>query len=272
MTIKKMQVKDSEVRLLITQNQNDYISLTDIAKYRNSSESAAIISNWMRNRETVEFLGLWEKLSNPGFKLLEFDRFKMEAGTNYFVLSPQRWIETTGAIGIISKSGRYGGTFAHSDIAFEFASWISPEFKLYLIKEVQRFKDIENSQLGWNLRRDIAKINYRIHTDAIQEKLIPQLINASQASTVYASEADLLNVALFGQTAAQWRARHPNDKGNMRDSANVTQLVCLANLENLNAVLILDDLPQSERLKRLNAVAIHQMTLLTGHPTMKKLK
>jgi hypothetical protein len=226
----------------------------------------------MRSRDTIEFLGLWEKLSNPNFKPIEFERLKNEAGSNYFVLSPQRWIETTGAIGIISKSGRYGGTFAHSDIAFEFASWISPEFKLYLLKEVQRLKEEENRRFGWNLRRDIAKLNYRIHTDAIKERLIPLEVSASQASAVYASEADLLNVALFGQTAAQWRNAHPGDKGNMRDSANVTQLVCLANLENLNAVFIQGGLPESERLKRLNALAIHQMTLLTDHPTMKKLK
>lgn len=271
MAVKKLQVKDLEVRLMGL-DQADYISLTDIAKYRSSSDAFIIINNWMRSRDTIEFLGLWEKLSNPDFKPIEFDRFKSEAGSNYFVLSPQRWIEATGAIGIISKSGRYGGTFAHSDIAFEFASWISPEFKLYLIKEVQRLKEIENQQLGWNLRRDIAKINYKIHTDAIKERLVPQVVNTSQANAVYASEADLLNVALFGQTAAQWRTKHPSDKGNMRDSANVTQLVCLANLENLNAVFIREGLSQAERLKRLNAVAIHQMTLLTDNPTMKKLK
>ena len=196
---------------VLNRNSQDYLSLTDIARYRNPQEPFAIINNWMRSRSTIEFLGLWEKLCNPDFKPLEFERFKNEAGTNYFVLSPQRWIESTQAIGITSKSGRYGGTYAHRDIAFEFASWISSEFKLYLIVEFQRLKDDENDrlQLGWNLQRTLAKINYRIHTDAIKETLIPPTITKAQASLVYANEADLLNVALFGQTAKQWRDAHP---------------------------------------------------------------
>ena len=230
-------------------DKQDYISLTDIARYRNSQEPFAVINNWMRSRSTIEFLGLWEKLCNPDFKPLEFERFRNEAGSNYFVLSPQRWIEDTQAIGITSKPGRYGGTFAHRDIAFEFASWISSEFKLYLIVEFQRLKDDENDRLklDWNLQRTLSKINYRIHTDAIKETLIPAFITKTQASAVYASEADLLNVALFGQTAKQWRDTQPDAEGNIRDHAPLEQLVVLTNLESLNSVLIRQGLPQSER-------------------------
>lgn len=254
-------------------HNKDYISLTDIARYRNAQDPFAIINNWMRTRSTIEFLGLWEKLSNPDFKPLEFERFRNEAGTNYFVLSPQRWIECTQAIGITSKSGRYGGTFAHSDIAFEFASWISSEFKLYLIKEFQRLKDDENDRLKleWNLQRTLAKINYRIHTDAIKETLIPPTITKSQASTIYACEADLLNVALFGQTAKQWRDTHPDAKGNIRDHAPLEQLVVLTNLESLNSVLIRQGIAQPERLAMLNGIAITQMRTLLATSSVKRL-
>ncbi len=214
-------------------------------------------------------LGLWERLHNPDFKLVEFDQFKNEAGFNHFVLSPKQWIESTGAIGLISKAGRYGGTYAHKDIAFEFASWVSVEFKLYLIKEFQRLKEDERKTLGWDIRRNLAKINYRIHTDAIQRHLIPPMLDKKQTSLVYVSEADVLNLALFGMTAAQWRDANPDNKGNMRDEADVTQLVCLSNLENLNALFIAEGASQQERLERLNQIAIHQMTLLAGDKRMR---
>jgi hypothetical protein len=251
---------------VLNQNDQDYISLTDIARYRNSQEPFAIINNWMRGRSTVEFLGLWEKLSNPGFKPLEFERFRNEAGSNYFVLSPQRWIEATQAIGITSKSGRYGGTYAHRDIAFEFASWISSEFKLYLIKEFQRLKDDENRRLSlaWNLNRTLSKLNYRIHTDAVKARLIPPEVTPAQAAITYATEADLLNVALFGQTAKQWRDANPKLEGNMREYASIEQLLVLANMEGMNAEFIHMTLPQNDRLKRLNAIAIRQMQVLTA--------
>ncbi len=254
---------------VVAQSASDYISLTDIARYRNSQEPFAIINNWMRNRSTIEFIGLWEKLCNPLFKPLEFERFKNEAGSNYFVLSPQRWIESTQAIGIISKSGRYGGTFAHRDIAFEFASWISSEFKLYLIVEFQRLKEDENRRLSlaWNLNRTLSKLNYRIHTDAIQTHLIPPEVTPAQAAATYASEADLLNVALFGLTARQWRDANSNLKGNMREYASVEQLLVLANIEAMNAELIHMGIPQSDRLKRLNQIAIRQMEILTASST-----
>jgi hypothetical protein len=259
---------------VVTHGSSDFISLTDIARYRNSQEPFAIINNWMRSRSTIEFLGLWEKLCNPDFKPLEFERFRSEAGSNYFVLSPQRWIESTQAIGITSKSGRYGGTFAHRDIAFEFASWISSEFKLYLIVEFQRLKDEENDRLklGWNLQRTLAKINYRIHTDAIKETLIPATVTKAQASLTYASEADLLNVALFGQTAKQWRDANPEAEGNLRDYAPLEQLVVLTNLESLNAVLIRQGLPAPERLLKLNGIAITQMRTLLTDTNIKRLK
>jgi len=254
---------------IVSQKDEDYISLTDIAKYRNKQEPFAIINNWMRSRSTIEFLGLWEKLSNPDFKPLEFERFRSEAGNNYFVLSPQRWIESTNAIGFISKSGRYGGTYAHKDIAFEFASWISSEFKLYLIKEFQRLKDDENHRLSlaWNLNRTISRLNYRIHTDAIKAHLIPSLVTPEQAAITYANEADLLNVALFGQTARQWRDANPKLDGNMRDYASIEQLLVLANIEGMNAEFIHMGLIQGDRLKRLNEIAIRQMKTLTASNT-----
>ena len=258
---------------VLNQNDQDYISLTDIARYRNSREPFAIINNWMRGRSTVEFLGLWEKLSNPGFKPLEFERFRNEAGSNYFVLSPQRWSEATQAIGITSKSGRYGGTYAHRDIAFEFASWISSEFKLYLIKEFQRLKDDENRRLSlaWNLNRTLSKLNYRIHTDAVKAHLIPLEVTAAQAAITYANEADLLNVALFGQTAKQWRDANPKLEGNLRDHASIEQLLVLANIEGMNAEFIHLALPPGERLKRLNQIAIRQMQTLTAASTLALL-
>ena len=258
---------------VISHEEADFISLTDIARYRNSQEPSAIINNWMRSRSTIEFLGLWEKLSNPGFKPLEFERFKTEAGSNYFVLSPQRWIEATQAVGITSKSGRYGGTFAHRDIAFEFASWISSEFKLYLIKEFQRLKDDESRRLSlsWNLNRTLSKLNYRIHTDAIKTRLIPAAVTPAQAAITYASEADLLNVALFGLTAKQWREANPELDGNMRDFADIEQLLVLANIEAMNAELIHMGLPQGERLTRLNAIAIRQMQILPAADSARLL-
>jgi hypothetical protein len=252
--------------VILNQNNQDYISLTDIARHRDSQEPFAIINNWMRSRSTIEFLGLWEKLSNPDFKPLEFERFRNQAGSNYFVLSPQRWIEATQATGITSKSGRYGGTFAHRDIAFEFASWISSEFKLYLIREFQRLKEDENRRLSlaWNLNRTLSKLNYRIHTDAVKAHLIPPEVTPAQAAITYATEADLLNVALFGHTARQWRDANPKLEGNMRDHASIEQLLVLANMEGMNAEFIRMGLLQGERLKRLNQIAIRQLQVLTS--------
>jgi hypothetical protein len=221
-----------------------------------------LIRNWLRNRNTIEFLGIWETLHNPDFKPVEFDGFRKEAGLHSFTLTPKQWISKTNAVGIISKAGRYGGTYAHKDIAFEFATWISVEFKIYLIKEFQRLKEVEQEKLGWDLKRNLTKINYRIHTDAIKDKLIPQSLSKGQISFIYASEADVLNVALFGKTARQWREENPNEKGNMRDFANVAQLVCLVNLENLNAHFIKQNIPQPDRLQMLNTIAIEQMQLL----------
>jgi hypothetical protein len=251
--------------------QEDYISLTDIAKYKDSREANEIIRNWLRNRNTIEFLGVWEKIHNPTFKPVEFDRFRKEAGLNSFTLSSKRWIESTDAIGLISKSGRYGGTYAHKDIAFEFASWVSVEFKLYLIKEFQRLKDEELKQLGWDIKRNLTKINYKIHTDAIKENLIPKVLNHTQISFIYANEADILNVALFGITAKQWKDKTSNNKGNIRDEANVYQLVCLANLESLNAHFIQEELSQSIRVEKLNKVAINQMQILLKDKNIQKL-
>jgi len=265
-------VKGTEVTLF-SEGVSDYISLTDIAKSRNSSEPFAIINNWMRSRSTIEFIGLWEKLCNPDFKPLEFERFRNEAGSNYFVLSPQRWIEATNAKGIISKSGRYGGTFAHKDIAFEFASWISSEFKLYLIVEFQRLKEDENDRLKleWSLQRTLAKVNYQIHTDAIKENLIPKELTKQQINFVYANEADMLNMALFGMTAKQWRDANPDAEGNIRDAARIEQLVVLSNMESINAVLIHQGLQQSERLQQLNKIAITQMKSLVNNRQIAKL-
>jgi hypothetical protein len=266
-------VKGTAVTVL-SQKQQDFISLTDIARYKDAERTDYLISNWLRNRETVEFLGIWEQLHNPGFNPIEFDGIKKQAGLNSFILTAKRWIDSTGAIGLISKPGRYGGTYAHKDIAFEFASWVSVEFKLYLIKEFQRLKDEENDRLKleWNLQRTLSKINYRIHTDAIKETLIPPTITKAQASFVYANEADLLNVALFGQTAKQWRDAHPDAEGNIRDHAPLEQLVVLTNLESLNSVLIRQGLSQAERLRKLNEIAITQMRTLLSDTNVKRLK
>ncbi|MDY2739990.1 MULTISPECIES: KilA-N domain-containing protein [Acidaminococcus] len=256
--------------------ESDYISLTDIAKYHNPDAPADVIKNWMRIRGTIEFLGLWEKLHNPDFKLVEFDQFKNDSGRNSFVLSPQKWIKDTNAMGIISRSGRYGGTFAHSDIAFEFASWISPEFKLYIIKDYQRLKSDEShaKALDWTVKRELAKTNYKIHTDAIKENLIPSEISKTEEGYTYASEADVINIALFGKTAKQWRNEHKGEKSNMRDAATIEQLIILANLETMNAELIREGIPQSERLYRLNRIAIYQMSsLLQNKPkSVQRLK
>lgn len=271
MTNKKQIIVKNTSVVLFKRKHEDFISLTDIARYKKSDHTDDLIRNWIRNRNTIEFLGIWEQLNNPNFKPVEFDRFKKEAGLNSFTLTPKRWIEKTNATGIISKAGRYGGTYAHRDIAFEFATWISVEFKLYLIKEFQRLKDHENEQLGWDIRRNLAKINYRIHTNAIKENLIPTTLNKSQVNRVYASEADILNMALFGKTATQWRSQNPRKQGNIRDFANVSQLVCLANLENLNSIFIKEGLTQSERLKRLNQIAIEQMKILVKDKIAHKL-
>ena len=245
-----------------------------MARYRDTERTNYIIQNWMRTRNAIEFCGLWEQLYNPGFKSIEFDAFKNEAGSNSFALTPQKWIESTKAIGIISKSGRYGGTFAHKDIAFEFATWLNPSFKFFLIKEFQRLKEDESAgkNLEWNLQRTLSKINYRIHTDAIKEELIPPAITKQQSSTIYASEADVLNMALFGQTATSWRTKNKNKEGNVRDHATLEQLVVLTNLESINAVFIKQALPQAERLKKLNDIAISQMKSLLNSSGMKKLK
>jgi hypothetical protein len=247
--------------------KNDYISLTDIARYKETEHTDTVIQNWLRNRNTVELLGFWEILNNPNFNPLEFEGFRRQTGLNSFVLTPKRWIEATNAIGIVSKAGRYGGTFAHRDIAMEFASWISIEFKLYVIKEFQRLKEEENSRLKleWNLQRTLAKVNYHIHTDAIKENLIPKEVTKKQMQLIYADEADLLNIALFSITAKEWREVHPNKEGNIRDEATLEQLVVLSNLESINALLIRQGLSQAERLVELNKTAIAQMKTLIAH-------
>lgn len=265
---RKLNVDGSEITV-VANNEQDYISLTDMV--RNIENGLALIEKWLRNKNTIEFLGIWEQMYNPDFNSPEFEGIKNEAGLNRFVLSVKQWTEKTNSIGVIAKAGRYGGTYAHKDIAFEFASWISPQFKLYLIKEFQRLKDEELKQLGWDIRRNLTKINYRIHTDAIREHLIPVELSREQINLVYASEADLLNMALFGKTAKQWRDENPAEKGNIRDVANASQLVCLANLENLNAHFIQEGLGQPERLARLNQTAIQQMRLLVEDRAVKKL-
>lgn len=270
-TSKEIVVLTETVRVQQIQ-KDDYISLTDIAKYRNADDPRFVIQNWMRTRFTVEFLGIWEQLNNPDFNRVEFEAVKNESGSNAFVMTPTKWSSLTGAIGIVSKAGRYGGTYAHKDIAFEFASWVSVEFKLYLIKEFQRLKEAEAQQLGWDIRRNLTKINYRIHTDAIKANLVPPELSAQQINLIYASEADLLNMALFGKTAKQWRDENPGNKGNIRDEANAAQLVCLANLETLNAHFIHQELAQGERLKLLNQTAIQQMRLLLVDTGVRKLE
>jgi hypothetical protein len=260
---------------VITEKEMDYICITDMAYAKeNYSRAADIIKNWIRNRYTLEFLGTWEQMYNPNFKVVEFDHFRMQAGLNSFVLSVTEWIEKTNAVGFVVKKGRYGGTYAHRDIAFEFASAISAPFKLYLIKEFQRLKEEETNRnrLEWNLQRTLAKVNYRIHTDAIKENLIPKELSKQEINIVYASEADMLNMALFGKTALQWRTENPDAEGNIRDMATIEQLVVLSNLESMNAVLIHQGLIQSERLHQLNLVAISQMKSLSGNQQLKKLR
>lgn len=266
----KINVQQTDVTILKI-NEDDYISLTDIAKFK-SDDPTAVIANWMRNRNTIEYLGIWETLYNPDFKPLEFEGFRNEAGLNAFTMSPQKWIEATNAKGMISKSGRYGGSFAHKDIAFKFAAWISIEFELYFIKEFQRLKEEEQKQLGWSAKRELSKINYHIHTDAIKQNLVPAELTSQQISYVYANEADVLNVALFGVTAKQWRDANPDLKGNIRDYANINELICLSNMENLNAVFINENMPQPERLVKLNQIAIQQMNVLQEVEKRKLLK
>jgi hypothetical protein len=271
--VNKIKVQGIDV-VFYKENKQDFISLTDIARHRDNDRSDYILQNWMRNRSTIEFVGLWEKFNNPIFNSIEFDGIKNLAGSNSFSITPKRWIETTNAIGIVSKTGRYGGTFAHKDIAFEFATWLSAEFKFFLIKEFQRLKEEENInlKLEWNLQRTLSKINYKIHTDAIKENLIPSELSNQQISFIYANEADLLNVALFGVTAKQWRERFPDNEGNIRDSSTLEQLVVLSNMESINALLVQQNLPQNERLIQLNKVAIAQMKSLVESKSFNKLK
>lgn len=269
----KLFVKDITVSLTKI-NESDFISLTDIARSKNPDEPKDVVKNWLRSKNTIEFLGLWETINNNDFKGVEFDSFKNEAGSNSFTLSPTKWTSTTNAIGLITKVGKNGGTFAHKDIAFEFASWVSAEFKLYLIKEFQRLKndEIEKNQLGWDLKRNIAKINYKIHTDAIKENLIPQKITKAQSSFIYANEADILNVALFGITAKQWKEHNPKRQGNIRDYSSIEQLVVLSNMESMNAELIKNNIEQEERLEILNNMAITQLKSITSLKTIDQLE
>ena len=267
----KITVQNTPITVLSVEEQ-DYISLTDMATAKEGdNRSADIIKNWLRNRYTIEFLGTWEVIHNPNFKVVEFDHFRMSAGLPSFVLSASEWIERTNAVGIIVKKGRYGGTYAHKDIAFEFGSAISVPFKLYLIEEFQRLKTEEQKLLGWSAKRELSKINYRIHTDAIKTHLLPAEITREQASYVYADEADVLNVAMFGKTARQWREENPDLKGNIRDYASINELICLSNMENLNAVFIEQGMPQSDRLVKLNQIAIHQMSILESDNTDRNL-
>ena len=268
----KIIVQNTQINVLNFKEQ-DYISLTDMASAKErDSRAADVIKNWIRSRYTIEFLGTWEIIHNPNFKVVEFDHFRKSAGLPSFVLSASEWIEQTNAIGIIVKKGRYGGTYAHKDIAFEFGSAISVPFKLYLIEEFQRLKTEEQQQLGWSAKRELSKINYRIHTDAIKQNLIPQEVTSAQASIIYANEADVLNVAMFGMTAKQWREANPELKGNIRDYATINELICLSNMENLNAVFIEQSMTQRERLVKLNQIAIHQMNILgNGDKDNRKL-
>ena len=269
----KIKAQGHEISIIAYENQNDYISLTDIARQK-SDEPFIVINNWMRSRSTIEYLGLWEKMYNPNFKPIEFDRFKNDSGANAFTLSPKKWIETTNAIGIVSKAGRYGGTYAHKDIAFEFASWVSPEFKLYIIKDYQRLREEEQYRLStdWNLRRELSKTNYRIHTDSIKENLIHNKLTSRQIGMTYADEADLLNVALFGSTAKEWKLSNPEKDGNMRDYATIEELIVMANLESANAQFIAENVPQTERLQKLNQMARFQLKSLLNNSTLKKLE
>lgn len=264
----KVIVDNTEITILKVQDK-DYISLTDMIK---AKDGDFFISDWLRNRNTVEFLGIWEQIHNPDFNYGEFAIIRSQAGLNNYKISVKEWVKKTNAIGLRATAGRYGGTYAYKDIAFEFGMWISPQFKIYLIKEFERLKEEEQRRLGWDIKRNLAKINYRVHTDAIKENLIPPQLTANQKNVIYASEADILNMALFGMTAKEWRDKNPDLKGNIRDYADVSQLVCLSNLESLNAVFINDGMAQSERLSKLNAVAINQMQILTDDPSVVKLE
>ncbi|PIV71011.1 DNA-binding protein, partial [Candidatus Roizmanbacteria bacterium CG17_big_fil_post_rev_8_21_14_2_50_39_7] len=259
---------------VIKNNEEEYISLTDMAKFKERETTGIVIANWLSTKYTIQFMGAWEQIYNPHFNVMEFNNIKNEAGSNGFILSSSKWIQKTNAIGIRSSAGRYGGTYAHKDIAFEFATWLSPEFKLYLIKEFQRLKSEENERLtlGWDVKRQLTKINYRIHTDSINENLIPQSISKKQATIIYASEADILNAALFGKTAKDWRDENKGKEGNIRDHCDVTQLVVLSNLEGINAELIRQSLSQSERLIKLNEIAISQMKALMSNSSIKRLE
>ncbi len=269
--INNLKVKEISIRTL-TLNGIDYISLTDIAKQKNPVEPKDVVKNWLRLKNTLEYMGLWEQLNNPNFKGVEFDPLLREAGSNSFTMSPTRWIEITNSIGLITKTGSGGGTYAQKDIAFKFASWISVEFELYIVKEFQRLKEEEQAQIGWSAKRELAKINYRIHTDAIKQNLIPEELTPQQTSIVYANEADVLNMALFGKTAKQWRDENSELKGNIRDYASINELICLSNMENLNAVFINEEMPQQERLIKLNKIAIQQMSVLSEVENRKLLK
>ena len=256
---------------ILSKQQDDYISLTDMV--RNFDGGSALIEQWLKNKDTVLFIGVWEHINNPTFNSLEFEGIKTEAGRNSFFLSAKKWVVNTNARGLVASAGRYGGTYAHKDIAFEFGSWLSPEFKLYLIKEFQRLKDSENKQqsVEWNLNRNLSRLNYRIHTDAIKEHIVPNLVNSKQTTSAYANEADLLNVALFGQTAKEWRDANPSVQGNIRESASTLQLLVLANIESLNAEYIRDGMSQSDRLKKLNMVAIAQLKSLSKNGSLQIL-
>jgi len=265
----KKHKKITVLKNTITITPDDFISVTDMLK---SKDGDFFISDWLRNRNTLEYLGIWEKIYNPDFNYGEFAIIKSQAGLNSYKISVKEWVNKTNAIGIRAKAGRYGGTYAHKDIAFEFGMWISAEFKIYLVSEFQRLKEVEAKELDWNVKRQLTKINYRIHTDSIKENLIPENLTAKQISYVYANEADVLNMALFGKTAKQWRDENPDKKGNIRDYANVSQLVCLTNLENLNAVFINEEITQSERLKKLNKIAINQMRILLSDDGIKLIE
>ena len=269
--MKTLIVKKQAINISIVDNE-EYISLTDIARYKNIENPKGVIQNWLRNRNTIEFLGIWELIHNPNFKGLEFDAFKKEAGLNSFTLAPQKWIESTDAMGLVSKSGKGGGTYAHRDIAFEFASWVSVEFKIYLIQEFERLKENEQREIGWSAKRELSRINYRIHTDAIKNNLIPKELTSKQVNLVYAEEADVLNMALFGMTAKEWREKNPNKKGNIRDYASINELICLANLENTNSIFINEGMKQPDRLYKLNQIAISQMKILTKDNERRLLK
>ena len=269
--MKTLIVKKQAINMTLVDNE-EYISLTDIARYKNRENPKGVIQNWIRNRNTIEFLGIWELIHNPNFKGIEFEAFKKEAGLNSFTLAPQKWIESTDAIGLVSKSGKGGGTYAHRDIAFEFASWVSVEFKIYLIQEFERLKENEQREIGWSAKRELSKINYIIHTDAIKNNLIPKELTSKQVNLVYAEEADVLNMALFGMTAKEWREKNPNKKGNIRDYASINELICLANLENTNSIFINEGMKQSDRLYKLNQIAISQMKILTKDSETKLLK